>query len=177
MARPTGPAGRESRRQREARLRARAEATRVPARCDVCVIGCGAAGIVAAAVASEAGASVVALERSDEVARTLLATGNGRCNFANEALDPTRYNDPGFVTPLMDDGALGRILDWFASCGLAWVSHGGLLYPRSLAASSVRDVLLARAERSGAVLAPLREATAIEPGASAAGSTRDYLVH
>ncbi len=54
----------------------------------------------------------------------------------------------------------------------------GLLYPRSLSAASVRDVLLARAAASGATLAPMRGVTRIErtTGDMAASSGGDLLV-
>ena len=113
-----------------------------------------------------------------EVARTILATGNGRCNLSNERVDPARYNAPDFVSPILGDGAGERVLAWFDGCGLACTSIDGRLYPRSLSAASVRDVLLARAAASGATLAPMRGVTRIErtTGDMAASSGGDLLV-
>ena len=144
--------------QKEA-LAAAAAAIEVPAACDVAVVGGGAAGLVAAAVAAEAGASVVVLERDLECGRTILATGNGRCNFANERLDAWRYNDPDFVGAVCGEGGqwLSDVLEFWRGCGLAWVSEDGRLYPASLQAASVRNVLLGRCRRAGVVLAPGRE--------------------
>lgn len=145
--------------QKEA-LAAAAAAVEVPAACDVAVVGGGAAGLVAAAVAAEAGASVVVLERDLECGRSILATGNGRCNFANERLDAWRYNDPDFVGAVCGEGGqwLSDVLEFWRGCGLAWVSEDGRLYPASLQAASVRNVLLDRCRRAGVVLAPGREA-------------------
>ena len=145
--------------QKEA-LAAAAAAVEVPAACDVAVVGGGAAGLVAATVAAEAGASVVVLERDLECGRSILATGNGRCNFANERLDAWRYNDPDFVGAVCGEGGewLSDVLGFWRGCGLAWVSEDGRLYPASLQAASVRNVLLDRCRRAGAVLAPGREA-------------------
>ena len=145
--------------QKEA-LAAAAAAVEVPAACDVAVVGGGAAGLVAAAVAAEAGASVVVLERDLECGRSILATGNGRCNFANERLDAWRYNDPDFVGAVCGEGEewLVDVLEFWRGCGLAWVSEDGRLYPASLQAASVRNVLLDRCRRAGVVLAPGREA-------------------
>lgn len=147
--------------QKEA-LAAAAAAVEVPAACDVAVVGGGAAGLVAAAVAAEAGASVVVLERDLECGRSILATGNGRCNFANERLDAWRYNDPAFVRAVCGEGDewLADVLEFWHGCGLAWVSEDGRLYPASLQAASVRNVLLDRCRRAGVVLAPGREADA-----------------
>ena len=145
--------------QKEA-LAAAAAAVEVPAACDVAVVGGGAAGLVAATVAAEAGASVVVLERDLECGRSILATGNGRCNFANERLDAWRYNDPDFVGAVCGEGGewLSDVLEFWRGCGLAWVSEDGRLYPASLQAASVRNVLLDRCRRAGVVLAPGREA-------------------
>ncbi|MDO4848419.1 MAG: NAD(P)/FAD-dependent oxidoreductase [Coriobacteriia bacterium] len=149
--------------QREALLAA-AAAVEVPAVCDVAVIGGGAAGLAAAVTAAEAGASVVVLERELECGRKILATGNGRCNFANENLDATRYNDPQFVTGVCGagDAWLADVLAFWRGCGLAWVSEGGRLYPMSLQAASVRNVLLDRCRRVGVVLAPGRAVESLD---------------
>ena len=146
-----------SRAQRKEALAAAAAAVKVPERCDVAVIGGGAAGLVAATVAAEAGASVVVYERELECGRTILATGNGRCNFANEDLDAERYNDPAFVRAVCGDAWLSDVLGFWRGCGLAWTSEGGRLYPASLQAASVRNVLLERCRRAGVVLACGRE--------------------
>ncbi|WP_239378192.1 NAD(P)/FAD-dependent oxidoreductase [Olsenella sp. An290] len=164
----TRPASRAQRPRRASRSRERegalaaAAAVRVPASCDVVVAGGGAAGLVAAIAAAEAGASVTVLERDATCGRPILATGNGRCNFMNEALlgpSPVwdRYNDPAFVAAVCGERVGEDVLAFFEGCGLAWASEEGRLYPLSRQASSVREVLLARAGRAGARLAPARE--------------------
>lgn len=141
---------------------------RVPERCDVAVVGGGAAGLAAAVAAAESGASVAVLERAATCGRTILATGNGRCNFMNASLcGPApaweRYNDPAFVAAVCGPGFGDDVLAFFEDCGLAWAEEeGGRLYPLSRQASSVREVLLARAARAGVVLAPAREVACIE---------------
>ncbi|MBQ6649741.1 MAG: NAD(P)/FAD-dependent oxidoreductase, partial [Atopobiaceae bacterium] len=79
---------RVSRKDEAERILREAAGVDVPIACDVCVMGGGASGLVAAITAAEAGASVVVLERSPEAGRSILATGNGRCNFANVDLRP-----------------------------------------------------------------------------------------
>ncbi len=154
--------------RRTSRSRAREEAlaaagaVRVPERCDVCVVGGGASGLAAAVAAAEAGASVVVLERSPACGRTILATGNGRCNFSNAHLSWERYNDPAFVEAVCGPRFGEDVLAFFGDCGLAWAEEeGGRLYPLSRQAASVREVLLARAHRCGATLAPAREVTGV----------------
>ena len=147
-------------RERE-QLERMAAATALPARADVCVVGGGAAGLACAVTAAEAGASVLVLERSLECGRTILATGNGRCNFCNADLAANSYNHPEFVAASMGEPgeALEHILGFWQGCGLSWAEEDGRLYPRSRQAASVRNVLLARARRAGAALACGREVT------------------
>ena len=162
-----GPRRTPRSRAREEALAA-AAAVRVPARCDVAVVGGGAAGLAAAVAAAEYGASVVVLERGLACARTILATGNGRCNFMNVSLcgpEPAweRYNDPSFVAAVCGPRFGDDVLAFFEECGLAWAEEeGGRLYPLSRQAASVREVLLARAARAGVVLAPAREVACVE---------------
>ncbi len=52
-------------------------------KCDVLVIGGGAAGMFAAIEAAEQGAKVVLLERGPRLGRKLAITGKGRCNVTN----------------------------------------------------------------------------------------------
>ena len=147
--------------QREALL-AEARAVDLPRRADVCVVGGGAAGLVAAIAAAEVGARTVLLERGLECGRTILATGGGRCNFANRDLAPSHYNNPGFVEAIVGEDFLGQVLRFFRASGLAWADEDGWLFPASFSAASVRDVLLARARRAGVIPACAREACSIK---------------
>ena len=61
------------------------------------MIGGGASGLAAAIAAGESGAAVVVLERSPECGRTILATGNGRCNFSNARPGEGDYRNAAFV--------------------------------------------------------------------------------
>lgn len=147
-----------------------ARSVRVPTVCDVCVVGGGASGLAAAIAAAESGARVVVLERDLECGRTILATGNGRCNFANTELSWDRYNDPAFVADVCGTSFLSDVLAFFRTSGLVWAEEGDRLYPQSRQAASVRNVLLARARRAGVCLAPAREVSSVNP------SGRGYAV-
>lgn len=154
-----------SRAELRERALAAASAVGVPAACDVVVAGGGASGLVAAIAAAEAGARTCVLEQDLECGRKILATGNGRCNFANEDLDPARYRNGAFVARVASTRWLEEVLGFFAASGLAWVSEEGRLYPLSRQAASVRNVLLARARRAGVTLAPARKVTSVAPAA------------
>ncbi len=153
-----------------------ASQVRVPDACDVCVIGGGAAGLAAAIAAAVAGARVLVLERDLECGRTILVTGNGRCNFANRHLDPNLYNNSEFVEGTCGPSWLDDVLGFFDSCGLAWAEEAeGRLYPLSRQAASVRNVLLLRAQDAGVVLAPAREVTHLAKRGSAYSITFSEL--
>lgn len=158
-------AKRPSRAEQRQRALAAASAVGVPAACDVVVAGGGASGLVAAIAATEAGARTCVLEQDLECGRKILATGNGRCNFANEDLDPARYRNGAFVAKVAGARWLEEVLGFFAASGLAWASEEGRLYPLSRQAASVRNVLLARARRAGVTLAPARKVTSAAPAA------------
>ena len=157
-----------SRAQLRESLLAKAASVELPYAVDVCVCGGGAAGLVAAICAAEAGASTVVLERDLICGRPILATGNGRCNLTAFDLNTAAYNDPVFVETVCGSGPLAEgVLDFFDACGLAtgFESEGDMrVYPLSDQASSVRDVLLARAGRAGCVLACAREVTDVDGG-------------
>ncbi len=142
------------------------------------IIGGGASGLAAAVAAGEKLARmgreqrlekvrVVVFEADDRVGRTILATGNGRCNFSNEKIDAALYRNAEFVgaalasfegaarvevasqrTPsnACDSGVLG----FFSDHGLCWRGESeGRLYPLANKATSVLEVLRAALSAAG----------------------------
>lgn len=87
------------------------------------IIGGGAAGLAAAVAAAraakDAGAPlrVVVLEADERVGRSILATGNGRCNFTNARIDAGLYRNAAFVAEALEslEGRTAR--RGLASCG------------------------------------------------------------
>ena len=116
---------------------------------NVCVIGGGAAGMLAALTAAEGGHRVLLLERQSRVGRKLLATGNGRCNLSNYHVSPAHYHGgAGFCDFALSQFDVGETLQYFASLGLLTVSEAsGRIYPMSNMAGSVLDVLRYALER------------------------------
>lgn len=88
---------------------------------DICIIGGGASGMVAAISVKEAkkDLSVVMIEKKDALGKKILATGNGRCNLSNVGCDgyrdtleffqdigvTTRVDDAGRIYPYTEDAA------------------------------------------------------------------------
>ncbi|MEK7215561.1 MAG: aminoacetone oxidase family FAD-binding enzyme, partial [Chloroflexota bacterium] len=60
-------------------------------RCDVAVLGGGAAGLMCAIEAGKRGRRVLMLERSERVGKKILISGGGRCNFTNLYAGPDNY--------------------------------------------------------------------------------------
>lgn len=116
----------------------------------IIVVGAGASGLACAVSAAGLGASVSVLEAGTRPGRSIMASGNGRCNFCNADLSPRRYNDPAFVARSYTGDVAGEVLGFFESLGLWHVcDEEGRYYPRTRCAASVLDVLLNRAEELG----------------------------
>lgn len=116
----------------------------------VIVVGAGASGLACAISAAESGASVSVFEAGPRPGRSIMASGNGRCNFCNADLAPTRYNDPDYVGRAYGSAPLDEVLGFFDRLGL-WrtCDEEGRFFPRSRCAASVLDVLLNRVDELG----------------------------
>ena len=87
---------------------------------NVCIIGGGAAGMMAAITAADCGHRVTLLERQARVGRKLMATGSGRCNLTNRHAAPEHYHgeDRDFCAYALSAFDVDATLDWFAAHGL-----------------------------------------------------------
>ena len=73
----------------------------------VAVIGAGAAGLMAAGAAAEAGARVLLFDKNAKAGRKIMITGKGRCNVTNNCdVQTVLANVP--VNPRFLYSALGR---------------------------------------------------------------------
>lgn len=131
---------------------------------DCIILGGGAAGLAACAVLAKSGLHVTLIEKSDRVGRKIMAAGNGRCNLSNADMNPAYYGEASsFVsavyktTPPEEVGAL------FASLGLMTSCEEGRIYPRTMMASSVLDVLRAPLECGHITLRTSCEAVSLSP--------------
>ncbi|MCY3789136.1 MAG: aminoacetone oxidase family FAD-binding enzyme, partial [Gemmatimonadetes bacterium] len=115
---------------------------------DCIVVGGGAAGMLAAIVAAEAGERVTLLEGSGKLGRKILISGNGRCNLTNKAADDLRHyhgTHPRFVRSALDQFRLEETLAFFADLGIEFREEKRQrLFPVSDQAQSVIDLLADR---------------------------------
>ncbi|ASK92010.1 NAD(P)/FAD-dependent oxidoreductase [Xanthomonas campestris pv. trichodesmae] len=60
-------------------------------RCDVLVIGAGAAGLMSALTAGQRGRKVLVIDHANKVGKKILMSGGGRCNFTNTGTTPGNF--------------------------------------------------------------------------------------
>ncbi len=112
----------------------------------VVVVGAGAAGMMAAGQAAEAGAEVVVLEKMRRAGLKLAITGKGRCNLTNSAAladfighfgSNGRFLRQAFNVWFSDD-----LVDFFSAHGLELTrERGGRIFPAAGKAQQVVELL------------------------------------
>lgn len=120
----------------------------------IAVAGGGASGMIAAITAAGKipGSRILLIERGARVGRKLLATGNGRCNISNRGASIEHYHGahPEFVLPALGRFPVERVEEVFGKMGLPFAEEeNGKLFPMSLQAAAVVDVLRMELERLG----------------------------
>ncbi|MCY6958160.1 BaiN/RdsA family NAD(P)/FAD-dependent oxidoreductase [Clostridium brassicae] len=111
---------------------------------ELIIIGAGASGITAAITAKNFGIDVALIDSNNRIGKKILATGNGRCNISNENISLDRYHseDIDFFRPVLSSFSINDTLTFFNELGLPLITlDEGKIYPMSLQASSVLDIL------------------------------------
>lgn len=113
---------------------------------DLIIVGGGASGLIAAIAAKDFGLDVAILEATDRIGKKILATGNGRCNISNKTISfpflSYHSENTGFFTKTLSSFGVNNTEEFFLSLGLPLVElQNGKMYPKSLQASSVVDIL------------------------------------
>lgn len=116
---------------------------------DIIIIGAGASGIVTAINAKNENNRVILLEKNDRIGKKLLATGNGRCNYTNMNLSEKNYSSPEFVKRTLEDFSNEDLINYFRILGLESTLDGNRVYPISLKANSVLNILIYWLEKKG----------------------------
>ncbi|SEQ57940.1 hypothetical protein SAMN02910369_02073 [Lachnospiraceae bacterium NE2001] len=123
---------------------------------DICIIGAGASGLVAAIESSRRGLSCVVVDKNKKAGRKLYATGNGRCNLTNDTWEEDTYYGNEFVDNVFeklyrftDLRPRSFVIDYMRRLGIQTINKDGYFYPSSLQASSVVWALVDAASSYG----------------------------
>lgn len=116
---------------------------------NIIIIGAGPAGMVAAINAKNENNKVILIEKNDRVGKKLLATGNGRCNYTNLNLSEDNYSSPSFVKKTIDEFSNEDLINYFSLLGLESTTDGNRVYPITLKANSVLNILIYWLDKKG----------------------------
>ena len=108
----------------------------------VIVIGGGAAGIMAAVAAADAGAEVIIAEKNEKIGKKLYITGKGRCNITNNSdiqnLLLHVVSNPKFLYSAFSAMDSRKLMDFLENNGLNLkTERGGRVFPLSDKSSDV----------------------------------------
>lgn len=124
----------------------------------VAVIGAGAAGLMAAIAAREAGAAVTLVEATAHGGRKILISGGGRCNVLPAQPSPERFvsgASPALVRALLQAWPLREQIAYFQhtlGVPLALDAESAKYFPASDRARDVHEALLGRANHLGVAM-------------------------
>jgi predicted Rossmann fold flavoprotein len=116
------------------------------------IIGAGAAGLCAAITVARAGQKVTLLEQNSKIGKKILVSGNGKCNIDNRYINLKRFHsqNPEFVENVLAGYGFNVVKKFFTSIGLELIEgKEGKIFPMSLQASSVVELLEYEAKRVG----------------------------
>ena len=112
----------------------------------VCVIGGGAAGLMAAYAAAENGHEVILFEKNEKLGKKIYITGKGRCNFTNDT-SPSEFlsnvvRGEKFLNGSIYSFSPQKTMDFFENYGLSIkIERGNRVFPVSDHASDVTKTL------------------------------------
>ena len=121
----------------------------------IAIIGAGAAGLMAAITAAEAGADVTLFEQNTEPGKKILASGNGRCNIINRESSPNDFmgEDPSFCSYALSTMPFSVFEKFCRRIGLLLQTKAdGKCYPLSNEAKSVQSALTRAARHHGVAI-------------------------
>ncbi len=120
----------------------------------IAVIGCGAAGMMAAISAAESGAAVIIFEKNEKPGKKIYITGKGRCNVTN-ACDISEYFDKiphgsKFLYSALYGYDNNMVQDFFESNGCRLkVERGDRVFPVSDHSSDIISTLVKVIKKKG----------------------------
>ncbi len=119
---------------------------------DICIIGAGPAGMMAACLSAASSKKVIIIESNTTAGRKLLLTGRGRCNLthtgtADEIIKAYKPFDR-FVRHCIYEFPSQKLREFFHRRGLETIEDNyGCVFPKSQKAGDVKRVLLNKLEK------------------------------
>lgn len=144
----------------------------MPERCDIAVVGAGAAGLFAGiwAARTDPAARVVCLDGASRLGAKILVAGGGRCNVTHHRVDESAYagSSRHAIRNVLRAFGVDRTVSFFRSCGVELKQEEtGKLFPVSDDAHTILNALLNAASGAGVVLRhPWRVASVLREGNS-----------
>ena len=120
----------------------------------IAIIGCGAAGMMAALAAANSSVSVTIFEKNEKPGKKIYITGKGRCNVTN-ACDQTDFFDhvkrnPRFLYSAFYDYDKTAVMDFFESNGCRLkIERGDRVFPVSDHSSDIIRTLFNAVKKAG----------------------------
>ena len=120
----------------------------------IAVIGCGAAGMMAALAAAESSGSVTIFEKNEKPGKKIYITGKGRCNVTNacEVEDYFNYvkRNPRFLYSAIYDYDNRAVMDFFENNGCRLkIERGDRVFPVSDHSSDIINTLYRAVVKAG----------------------------
>lgn len=146
---------------------------------EILIVGGGASGVLSALMLKDRGYDVAILEAKDRILKKLLATGNGRCNITNAGVmgkiaDCYTTTTPGYDFAPLHRFPLEATMAVFQGLGLHLTTlDQQKMYPLSLQASSVVDILRMALDERGIPVYLNAKVLALHPGAPHRVTTAD----
>ena len=113
---------------------------------NVCIVGGGVAGLMAAYAAAKNGHKVVLFEKNEKLGKKIYITGKGRCNFTND-VSPDEFlqnvvRGERFLRGAIHSFSSQKTIDFFENNGLSVkIERGNRAFPSSDHASDVTKTL------------------------------------
>ena len=120
----------------------------------IAVIGCGAAGMMAALAAAESGGSVTIFEKNEKPGKKIYITGKGRCNVTNACQVEDYFGfvkrNPRFLYSAVYSYDNSAVMDFFESHGCKLkVERGDRVFPVSDHSSDIINTLYRAIVKAG----------------------------
>ncbi|HXS93344.1 MAG TPA: NAD(P)/FAD-dependent oxidoreductase [Candidatus Limnocylindrales bacterium] len=136
------------------------------ASCDVLILGAGAAGLMCAIQAGRRGRRVIVIEHNARIARKILISGGGRCNFTNIHTRPENFlsANPHFAKSALSRYTPGDFVETIECHGIRYHEKtlGQLFCDRS--AADIVSMLQTECDAAGVEIRTSCAVKAITPG-------------